>query len=59
MQFLIHEYDIKEAADMIVQAHETRWKYNSEYEDMRQKLLKGIEEYHYSKLYKKFVDLLK
>lgn len=59
MEFLIHEYDVKEAADMIVQAHETRWKYNSEYEDMRQKQLERIEEYHYKNLYKQFADLMK
>lgn len=58
MDFLIHHYDIREAADAIVQAHDIRWNYPSEYEDMSQKLLEGIEEYHYRNLYKKFVELL-
>jgi len=58
MDFLIHNYDVQEAADMIVQAHDVRWNYPSQYEDMRQRLVERAKEYDYRKIYRKFVDLL-
>ncbi|RDD52933.1 MAG: glycosyltransferase [Candidatus Korarchaeota archaeon NZ13-K] len=58
MDILSHEYDVAQAADLIVQAHDVRWNYPSQYEDMRARLLEGIEEYHYSKLYRLFADMV-
>jgi len=58
MDILSHEYDVAQAADMIVQAHDVRWNYPSQYEDMRSRLLEGIEEYHYSNLYGLFADMI-
>jgi len=58
MDFLIHNYDVQEAADVIVQAHDVRWNYPSQYEDMRQRLLERAKEYDYRRKYRVFVDLL-
>jgi hypothetical protein len=40
---------------MIAQAHDIRVNYPSQYEDMRQKMLEGVEEYDYRVKYKEFL----
>ncbi|MEM4765465.1 MAG: glycosyltransferase [Nitrososphaerota archaeon] len=50
-----HEYDLDEAADAIVQAHDIRLNYPSQYEDMCSKQLRGASRYDYKVLYKKFL----
>ncbi|MEM2607393.1 MAG: glycosyltransferase [Candidatus Bathyarchaeia archaeon] len=55
MSFIEHIYDPLEAAELIEQAHDIRLNYPSHYEDMRQHLLEGIEEYDYHNKYRIFL----
>jgi glycosyltransferase involved in cell wall biosynthesis len=53
--YILYIYDTDEAADMIAQAHDIRVNYPSQYEDMRQRMLEGVEEYDYRVKYKEFL----
>lgn len=55
MKIKEHLYDLDEAADMIVQAHDIRLNYPSNYQDMSSKQLRGASKYDYKVLYKKFI----
>jgi len=53
--YSLYIYDTDEAADMIAQAHDIRVNYPSQYEDMRQRMFEGVEEYDYRVKYKEFL----
>jgi glycosyltransferase involved in cell wall biosynthesis len=58
MSFIEHIYDVDEAADMLVQAHDTYLNHRDDYKEMRHACLAGVEEYAHARMYPRLLSLL-